>query len=31
MVVLSEFKYFKEYEWVKIENNVVIVGIIEYV
>ena len=30
MAVPSEFKYSKEHEWVKIENNVATVGIIEY-
>ncbi|MBC2941291.1 glycine cleavage system protein GcvH [Staphylococcus epidermidis] len=30
MAVPSEFKYSKEHEWVKIENNVATVGITEY-
>ena len=30
MAVPSEFKYSKEHEWVKIENNVATIGITEY-
>ncbi|MDU2948920.1 MAG: glycine cleavage system protein H, partial [Staphylococcus epidermidis] len=29
MAVPSEFKYSKEHEWVKIENNVATIGITE--
>ena len=29
-MVPSEFKYSKEHEWVKIENNVATIGITEY-
>ena len=30
MAVPSEFKYSKDHEWVKIENNVATIGITEY-
>lgn len=32
MEFLIDFKYFEEYEWVKVEDgNIVVVGIMDYV